>query len=92
GLLAAALQRDPARPGLPAGGEDYRYKAGFWARDLGAKLGCAAPLWVPFMSGYGGISVVLLPGGLTYYYFGDSGVFDWGPAAVEAAKIKRMCL
>lgn len=91
GLLSAALQRDPARPGLRAGGEDYRYKAGFWARDLGTKLGCAAPLWVPFMSGYGGISVVLLPGGLTYYYFGDSGVFDWAQAAVETAKIKRMC-
>jgi hypothetical protein len=91
GLLSAALQRDPARSGLRAGGQDYRYKAGFWARDLGTKLGCAAPLWVPFMSGYGGISVVLLPGGLTYYYFGDGGVFDWAQAAVEAAKIKRMC-
>ena len=43
------------------------------------------------MSGFGGISVVLLPGGVTYYYFGDGGVFDWAPAAVEAARIKDMC-
>lgn len=91
GLLAAALQRDPERPGLPAGGPTYRYKAGFWARDISGPLGCPRPVWAPFMSGFGGISVVLLPGGVTYYYFGDSGVFDWAPAAVEAARIKDMC-
>lgn len=91
GLLAAALQKDPARPGLPAGGPAYRYKAGFWARDIGGPLGCARPVWAPFMSGFGGISVVLLPGGVTYYYFGDSGVFDWAPAAVEAGRIRDMC-
>lgn len=90
-LLAAALQRDPANPGLPAGGADYRYKGGFWARDIGPLLGCGQPLWVPFMSGYGGISVVLLPGDMVFYYFGDSGVFDWAPAAVEAARMKRIC-
>ena len=43
------------------------------------------------MSGFGGISVVLLPGGVTYYYFGDSGVFDWAPAALEAGRIRDMC-
>lgn len=91
GLLDAALQRDPRRPGLRAGGPDYRYEGGFWARRLGVTLGCEAPAWTPFMSGYGGISVAMLPGGMTYYYFGDSAVFDWGPAAVEADKIKRMC-
>ncbi len=90
-LLAAALHRNPSQPGLPAGGTTYRYKAGFWARDIGGPLGCARPVWAPFMSGFGGISVVLLPGGVTYYYFGDSGVFDWAPAAVEAARIGDMC-
>ena len=91
GLLDRALQRDPAHPGLPAGGPTYRYKAGFWARDISGPLGCARPVWAPFMSGFGGISVVLLPGDVTYYYFGDSGVFDWAPAAVEAARIRDMC-
>jgi hypothetical protein len=91
GLLTAALQEDPAHPGLPAGGPAWRYKAGFWARDIAAPLGCSRPVWAPFMSGFGGISVVLLPGGVTYYYFGDSGVFDWAPAAVEAARIRDMC-
>lgn len=90
-LLAAALQKDPAQSGLPAGGPTYRYKGGFWARNIGDALGCARPVWTPFMSGYGGISVVLLPGGVTYYYFGDSGVYDWAPAAVEAGRIRDLC-
>ena len=91
GLLKAALQRDPAHPGLPASGPAYRYKAGFWARDISGPLGCSRPVWAPFMSGFGGISVVLLPGGVTYYYFGDSGVFDWAPASLEAGRIRDMC-
>jgi hypothetical protein len=91
GLLDSALQRDPAHPGLEAAGKDYRYKTGFWARNLAKTLKCKAPLWVPFMSGYGGISVVLLPGGMTYYGFGDSEAFDWSSAAVEANKIKGLC-
>ena len=90
-MLQAALQRDPVPAGLPGGGPDYRYKTGFWARNLAAPLGCDQPLWTPFMSGYGGISVVMLPGDMTFYYFGDSGIFDWSPAAVEAAKIKGLC-
>lgn len=90
-LLAAALQRDPAQPGLPAGGPTYRYKAGFWARNISGVLSCSQPVWTPFMSGFGGISVVLLPGGVTYYYFGDSGVYDWAPAAIEVSKIKDLC-
>ena len=90
-MLEAALQRNPVPAGLPGGGPDYRYKTGFWARNLAAPLGCDRPVWTPFMSGYGGISVVLLPGDMTFYYFGDSGIFDWSPAAVEAAKIKGLC-
>ncbi len=90
GMLAAALQRDPARPGLDAG-TGFHYKDGFWARSTAAALGCDKPLWIPFMSGFGGISVVILPRGMTYYYFGDGGVFDWTAAAVEANKIKPMC-
>lgn len=91
-LLAAALQRDPIQPGLPAGGPTYRYKAGFWARNISGALNCSQPVWTPFMSGFGGISVVLLPGGVTYYYFGDSGVYDWAPAAVEAGRIRNLCV
>jgi hypothetical protein len=90
-MLAAALQRDPADRGLPAGSPTSRYNLGFWARDIGPLLGCPAAVWVPYMSGYGGISVVLLPHGVQYYYFSDGGGFDWTPAAVEAARIRNPC-
>lgn len=90
-MLAAALQRDPAARGLPADSPNRRYNLGFWARDIGPDLGCAGPVWVPYMSGYGGISVALLPRGVQYYYFSDSGHFDWSPAAIQAAKIRNLC-
>ncbi|MGB7410472.1 MAG: hypothetical protein WA910_04965 [Sphingopyxis granuli] len=82
-LLDAAMQRAPAGGGLPAGFPGFRYRAGFWTRDMGARLGCAGSLWVPAMSGFGGISVAMLPGhDALFYSFGDSDHWDWGPAAV----------
>ncbi len=81
-LLGAALQRDPASPGLKAGFANYRYRAGFWARDLAPELGCTAPRWTPFLSGFGGIAVVMLRPDATFYTFGDGDHWDWSaPAA-----------
>jgi len=90
-MLASALQRDPAARGLPAGSPAARYSLGFRARDVGKELGCPGAVWVPYMSGYGGISVVLMPGGIQYYYFSDNDRFDWSPAAVQAARIRNLC-
>jgi hypothetical protein len=90
-LLDRALQRQGAPQGLQAGKPKFRYADGFWAEDIGPALHCPHPVWAPFMSGFGGISVVLLPDGVDYYYFGDSGVFDWTPAALEIEKIRPMC-
>jgi hypothetical protein len=90
-MLRSALQQDPDQPGLTAFGPHFRYRYGVWARDIAPLLGCKTPVWAPFMSGYGGISVVLMPNGATFYYFGDSAVFDWAAAAIEADKIRRMC-
>ena len=75
-LLAAALQQNPADRGLPTSGND-RYNASFWARSLAPF--CDA--YVPYMSGYGGITVALLPNGADYYYFSDNGEYVWGPAS-----------
>jgi len=86
-----ALQRDPANRGKYAGIPHFNYVDGVWARDLSAELGCKSEVYVPFMSGYGGISVVMLPGNVVFYYFGDSEVWDWGPAAREINKIKPVC-
>ncbi|MBV9044594.1 MAG: serine hydrolase [Alphaproteobacteria bacterium] len=90
-LFALAMQRDPTDRGVRAGNEHIHYKAGFWVRDVQPLLGCKVPTWVPFMSGYGGISVVMFPNGVVYYYFGDNLVFDWGPAAVAINKIRPIC-
>lgn len=93
-LLAATLQRDPADGGLPttdSAGDFYRN--GFWARPLTPTdvPGQPCSLRVPFMSGYGGIDVVLLPNGATYYYFSDNDEFSWLPALREAGKLAPYC-
>jgi hypothetical protein len=90
-LLDQALQRDGAHPGLRAGFDELRYKNGFWAWNAQQALGCRTATWIPFMSGYGGIVVALLPNGMTYYYFSDGAVFSWKMAAVEADRIRPFC-
>ncbi len=90
-MLMAALQRDPNDPGLRAATDEFRYHNGFWAWNAQASLGCKLSAWVPFMSGFGGIIVALMPNGVTYYYFSDGGVYAWARAAAEANKIKAFC-
>ena len=94
-LLDQALQRDPGARGLPvAGFPDLRYQHGFWARNVRTVLGCAHDTWVPFMSGFGGISVVLFPNGVVYYNFADDAQpasFDWAASAREARKLGDYC-
>ena len=90
-MLDAALQRDPSSPGLRASSDAFRYHNGFWAWNAAATLGCKEPAWIPFMSGYGGIIVALMPNGIVYYYFSDGGTFSWAKAAAEANRIKSFC-
>jgi len=90
-MLSAALQRDPSDPGLPAGGAGLRYNNGFWAWNAGHVLGCNGPLWIPFMSGYGGIVLALFPNGTSYYYVSDGGTLRWRNAAIAAHAIRPMC-
>jgi hypothetical protein len=90
-MLAAALQRDPNDHGLPAAYDSLRYKYGFWAWNAGPALGCKAPAWIPFMSGFGGIVVALMPNGITYYYFSDGGTYRWADAVKEASRISPIC-
>jgi hypothetical protein len=90
-MLSRVLQKGTTEHGLPAGYPHLTYLDGVWVRDAAPNLGCATSTYIPFMSGYGGISVVLLPDGSVFYYFGDSEVWDWTPAAKEIAKIKPFC-
>ncbi len=94
-MLDGALQRDAGSPGLPVTGfPGLRYHNGFWARNLRRELGCAHDTWVPFMSGFGGISVVLFPNGVVYFNFADDGQlasYDWAPVAPEVRKLGDYC-
>jgi hypothetical protein len=93
GMLDAALQRTPADPGktLPSPYTYIRYNNGFWASNLAASIGCGTARYVPFMSGFGGISVLLLPNDTIYYTFMDDGTTDWTSAAVESDRIRDYC-
>ncbi|HEY1708713.1 MAG TPA: hypothetical protein VGG10_10655 [Rhizomicrobium sp.] len=90
-MLDAALQRDSASPGIRAINDDFRYHDGFWAYNVAKAAGCKAPAFVPYMSGYGGITVAMMPDGITYYYYSDGGIFKWAEAAAEANRIKPFC-
>ena len=90
-MLNAALQRGPDARVVIADGDRYRYRNGFWAWDATKELGCAKETWIPFMSGYGGITVVLMPNNTVYYYFSDGDAYDWDRAAAESNRIRKFC-
>ncbi|WP_433853617.1 serine hydrolase [Stenotrophomonas nitritireducens] len=94
-LFDAAMQRDPARRGLQVATLDrFRYQHGFWARDLQAELGCARPAWIPFMSGFGGITVAMFPNGVAWYNVADDAQLasiDFAAPAREAVKLGAIC-
>ena len=89
--LDAALQRNSSDPGLNAISQLFRYNNAFWAYDIKDAANCSTPAWIPFLSGYGGISVVLLPNNSVYYVFSDGGHFKWANAAAESNKIRKYC-
>jgi len=93
GLLDAALQRNPADRGLPVTGSTVlRYNAGVWAKDYSSVNDPAftTPFTVPFMSGFGGITVAMMPNGSTYYVFSDNDEFVWASAVSQSAKLATM--
>lgn len=90
-LVNEALQRRTPGAGFTALAPDLRYRHGVWARDVGPLIGCRHAVWTPFMSGYGGVSVVMFPIGVVFYAFNDDSHFDWGAAAAEVDKIASLC-
>ena len=76
-MLDQAMQKTSPSPRLSAGNENLSYSNGFWAWNAAPTLECESSTWIPFMSGFGGISVVFLPEGDAYYYFSDGNVFRY---------------
>lgn len=70
---------------------EFTYNNGFWGYNAAQAIACPFQTWIPFMSGYGGIVVAMIPNGGVYYYFSDSGQHGFEKAAVEANKALNYC-
>ncbi len=91
-MWRSALQLDAADRGLATTADGtLLYNDGFWAARIDDLPGCDVPVFVPFMSGFGGISIVLLPNGVTYYYFSDGNEFRFRRAIYAAAQLRPYC-
>jgi hypothetical protein len=93
GLLDATMQRDPADRGMTTTGSvPFRYNNAFWAREFTPADDPAyeSAFHVPFMSGFGGITVALMPNGSTYYVFSDGNEFAWADVVAESHKLAPM--
>lgn len=74
-------------------GRDHRlHNNGFWSREFSTAddAAFAAPFSVPFMSGFGGITVALMPNGSSYYVFSDNNEFSWVDVVAESNRISPM--
>ena len=93
-LDAARVQRALQRTAAPHGvlaGEGLYYHRGFWALEVTRAQGFPCDRRIPFMSGFGGITVVMLPNGAIYYVFSDNAEFSWLESVRELAKLGDFC-
>lgn len=90
-MLAEALQQGAPPTGLRAAADDQRYRHGFWAWNAGPYLGCGGDLWLPLMSGYGGLVAAFLPDGQLYYHVSDGNTHRWGASARAIHEDAALC-
>jgi hypothetical protein len=93
-MLNDSLQKNPSDRGIDTTGTvAFKYNNGFWAKNMTPaefpQYSCS--FWIPFMSGYGGITVAMGPNGVTYYYFSDNEEYSWYDAVNETNKLSPMC-
>jgi len=88
--VIGVLVPDVGKPTVP---NTFRYHNFFWGKHMTPtefpRYKC--DFWVPFMSGYGGNIVLLLPNGAVYYIFSDGNEFIWYAAVEEINKIAPLC-
>jgi len=77
--------------GLNAGSQYDFYDNGFWIWKADQALSCSTPLYIPYMSGFGGIVVGLLPNDMIFYTFSDNEEYSMVNTAKELNKIRSMC-
>lgn len=86
-----AMFQNPDRIKRLAGMRGEAYSNGFWGFDAAPWIACEKETWIPFMAGFGGNIVALMPNGSVYYYFSDGNRFKWAAAAKESNKILNYC-
>jgi len=86
-LLADTMQKNSSDRGVRTSAYDFMYNNSFWAKEYTNP--CSN--YVVFMSGYGGVSVAMLPSGATYYMFSDNGEFLFDSAVGELTKLDSVC-
>ncbi len=91
--IVDAMLLNTADIGLATFNSLNRYLNGVWTYDLGSNnnYNCPDGSWVSYMSGFGGIGVVMLPNDMVYYFVSDSGRFSFNDAALELHKIRSLC-
>jgi hypothetical protein len=90
-MFDAIKQRIAGDPGMIAELETIRYNNGFRSFDVSSYLGCQNPVWVVVLSGFGGITIAIMPNDTAYYYFSDGGVFRYLSAVRESHRIRSIC-
>ncbi|MDQ7048838.1 MAG: serine hydrolase domain-containing protein [Enterobacterales bacterium] len=90
-LLTQVMHPGVAAAAREAGNPSMRYNHGFWALEVSQSLGCKQPRWLPFMSGFGGISVVMIAPDLLYYNFSDNYRFEWLKAVKAINRVVDLC-
>jgi len=90
-MANAALQRDPKDTGYLTPDGEFRYNNGVWAWNIAPYAGCKEPAWIPYFSGFGGISVAMPPNKAVYYYVSDGGVYRWARAVTETSRLRSVC-
>ena len=77
---------------MPVSGT-FHYQNGFWGKHITPaefpQYTC--DFWMPYMSGYGGISILLLPNRSVYYIFSDANEFNWYNAVHEISRLRPYC-
>ena len=69
------------------------YLHNFWGKKVTAAEFPSIPcsFTIPIMSGYGGITIMLLPNGAIYYVFSDAYEFPIDIAITQINTLERYC-
>ena len=90
-MLSIVLQTEKNQLNRSVGAKKLVYNYGFRGLEVSQSLGCKKEKWIPFMSGYGGITIAMISPDVLYYNFSDNYQFLWLDAVIELNKQFPIC-